>query len=61
MNTNPLPNHAISSGTINILKNRGLRTLKVFMDEIYEMLVKVWFRKGSCENGPISKSFYMYH
>ena len=41
MNTNPLPNHAISSGTINVLKNRGLKTLKVFMDGIYEMLVKV--------------------
>jgi hypothetical protein len=47
MNTNPLPNHATSSGIKNVLNTIGLRTLKVFMDKIYKMFVKARYRKSS--------------
>jgi hypothetical protein len=61
MNTNLLFNHATGNGIVNELDTRGLRTLKVSMDEICEKLVKTRYRRSSYENGLMSKSFCKYH
>jgi hypothetical protein len=61
MNTNPLPNHATYGGTVNVLKTTGSRTLKVFIDEINEMLIKARYKKSSCKNKMMNKSFCKYH
>ena len=47
MNTNLLPNHVAGSGAVNALDTRGLRTLKVLLDGIYEMLEKTRYRNSS--------------
>ena len=47
MNTNTLPNHFTGSKIINALETKGLMSLKVSLNKIYEMLVKAEYKKGS--------------
>jgi hypothetical protein len=61
MNTNSLPNHATSSISINMLETEGLRSLTLYLDRIYKMLVEARYKKDSYEDGLISRDFYMYH
>jgi hypothetical protein len=61
INTNPLPNHTSSSGSINTLKADYPRSLKVSLDRIYEMLMKAEYKKGSYEEGLTSMNFCKYH
>lgn len=61
INTNPLPNHTSSSGSINTLKADYPRSLKVSLDRIYEMLMKAEYKKGSYEEGLTSRNFCKYH
>lgn len=39
VNTNPLPNHASGSGLVNMLEVEHLRSLRVPIDRIYQMMV----------------------
>jgi hypothetical protein len=61
INTNRLPNHIWSSGSINTLKTDYPRSLKVSLDIIYEMLTKTEYKKGSYEEGLTSRNFCKYH
>jgi hypothetical protein len=53
--TNLLFDPATGRGIVNVPETRSLRTLKVSMDEICEMLVKARYRKSSYENRLMSK------
>jgi len=53
--TNLLSDPSTSSGIVNAIETGSLRTLKVSMDEICEMLVKARYRKSSYENRLMSK------
>jgi hypothetical protein len=57
MNTNPLPNHATGNISINMLETKGLRSLKVYLDKIYKMLVEARYKKDSYEDGLTSRDF----
>lgn len=61
MNTNPLPNHATGNISINMLETEGLRSLKVYLDKIYKMLVEARYKKNSFEDGLTSRDFCKYH
>ena len=61
MNTNPLPDHATGNISINMLETKGLRSLKVYLDKIYKMLVEARYKKDSYEDGLTSRDFCKYH
>lgn len=61
MNTNPLPNYATGSGSVNALEFKGLESLEVSLNRIYEMLVEAGYKEGSCEDELINRDFYKYH
>jgi hypothetical protein len=53
VNTNPLPNHASGSGSVNMLEIEHSKILKVPMDRIYQMMVDARYKEGSekcCEH-----------
>jgi hypothetical protein len=45
MSMHPLPNHASSSGSVNALEVEYLRSLKILMNKVYEMMVKAGYKK----------------
>jgi hypothetical protein len=45
MSTNPLLNHASGSGSVNALEVEYLRSLKILMNKVYEMMVKLGYKK----------------
>jgi hypothetical protein len=45
MSTNSLPNHASGSGSVNALEVEYLRSLKILMNKVYEMMVKAGYKK----------------
>jgi hypothetical protein len=47
VNTNPLPNHASGSGSVNMLEIEHSKILKVPIDRIYQMMVDARYKKGS--------------
>jgi len=44
-----------------MLETEGLRSLKVYLDRIYKMLVEARYKKDSYEDGLTSRDFYKYH
>jgi len=61
VNTNPLPNHTSSSGSVNALEVDDPKSLKVSLDRFYEMLVKIRYKKGSYKEGLTCRDFCKYH
>jgi hypothetical protein len=61
LNTNHLPNHASSSGSVNALKVDDPKSLKVSLDRFYEMLAKIGYKKGSYKEGLTCRDLCKYH
>ena len=47
INTNPIPNHASGSGSVNALEVEHPRSPKVLMNKIYQMMVNTGYGGGS--------------
>ncbi|KAJ6916287.1 hypothetical protein NC652_018859 [Populus alba x Populus x berolinensis] len=55
VNTNPLPNNALSSGSVNALEVDDPKSLKVSLDRFYEMLAKIGYKKATGHTGALQR------